>query len=325
VKRRVLIGALGGALGGAVRAQVPASALPVIGFFSSNSAATTAHLVEAFRRGLAEAGYGEGRNVVVEYRWSDGQSDLLPAIASDFARRPVAVIVVFGTTAVAAARDATTTVPVVFATGSDPVATGLVASLNRPGGNRTGIAVFTSTIMPKRLELLHEAVPAARRVALIGNPTGASAAQQQRDVEQAARGFGVAIESVPVSSASELAAAFAGLRARGVDAVLFGADLLFQTLRDRAVALAAEHGLPAMYEYSEFAEAGGLISFGPDRGEAFRLQGVYAGRVLAGARPADLPVIQSTRFELVVNVGTARRLGLALPQGLLARADQVIE
>jgi putative ABC transport system substrate-binding protein len=326
MKRRSFIAALGSAAAFRSDAAFAQTAgLPVVGFLSANAPDTATHLIAAFRRGLEEAGYSEGRNVIVEYRWAEGQNDRLPAIAAEFVRRNVSVIVPFGATTAEAARTATQTIPIVFMAGVDPVEVGLVASLNRPARNATGIAVFTSTLMPKRLEMLHEAVPAARRVTMLANPTNTSMPAQVRDVQDAAHGFGVDVDVVDVTTENEIETAFAALGSRGAGAVLFGADQLFQVLRDRLIALAARHAVPAIYEYREFADAGGLMSFGPDRAEAFRLLGRYTGRVLGGASPAELPVVQSARFELVVNLRTARTLGLAIPPALLARADDVLE
>jgi putative ABC transport system substrate-binding protein len=326
MKRRRFIAALGGAaaLGpGVTFAQPPG--LPVVGFLSPNAPDTTTHLIAAFRRGLEEAGYSEGRNVVVEYRWTEGRNDQLPALAAELVRRRVSIIVPFGATTAEVAAAATHTIPIVFMAGVDPVEAGLVASLSRPARNATGIAVFTSTIMPKRLEMLHEAVPAVRRVTMLANPTNTNMPVQVRDVQDAARGFGVEVDVVNVTSGNEIETAFAAVGRRGAGAVLFSADQLFQVLRDRLIALAARHAVPAIYEYREFADAGGLMSFGPDRAEAFRQLGLYTGRVLGGASPAELPVVQSARFELVVNLRTARALGLAIPPALLARADEAIE
>jgi putative ABC transport system substrate-binding protein len=325
MRRRDVIALLGASASWPIATRAQPAAMPEVGFISSNSADTAAHLIAAFRRGLSEAGYVEGRNVAISYRWGDGRNEPLPAMAADLVQRRVAVIVAFAPAAVNAAVGATRTTPVVFMTGSDPVDAGLVASLNRPGGNTTGVAMFTSTLMPKRLEILHEAVPAAGRIAMLANPMGPSSQMQIHDATLAAERLGVQIDVVRVTTADEVAAAVESLARTGTGAVLFSADQLFQVLRERLVALAARHAMPALYEYREFADAGGLMSFGPDRAEGFRQLGVYTGRVLDGTNPADLPVVQVTRFQLVVNLRTARTLRLTIPPALLARADEVIE
>jgi putative ABC transport system substrate-binding protein len=325
MRRRDLVALLGAAASWSFVARAQPGAMPLVGFISSNAADTAAHLIAAFRRGLGEAGYNEGRNIEIGYRWGEGRNEALPGMAADLVQRRAAVIVAFGPAAVNAAVGATRTTPIVFITGSDPVEAGLVASLNRPGGNITGVAILTSTLMPKRLEILHEAVPAAGRIAMMANPMGPSSQMQIRDATLAAERLGVQVDVVRVTTADEVAAAFESLARSRTGAVLFSADQLFQVLRERLVALAARHAMPALYEYREFADAGGLMSFGPDRAEGFRQLGVYTGRVLAGTNPAELPVVQVTRFQLVVNLRTARALHLTIPPALLARADEVIE
>jgi ABC-type uncharacterized transport system substrate-binding protein len=327
IRRREFVILLGGVAAAArplaARAQQPA--LPVIGFFHPASLDAVAHRVRAFRRGLKDTGYVEGENVAIEYRWAEGQYDQLPALAADLVRRQVAVIIAAGGSGFAA-RAATTTVPIVFVSGEDPVGLGLVASLARPGGNLTGINFMSGELAAKRLELLRELVPAATRVVVLVNPADEMTTKSTlRDVEGAARTIGLQIQVLNASSSGEIDAAFATLARERPDALFVGSDAFFNKRCVQLVHLASRHAVPATYGGRDFAVAGGLISYGADITDAYREVGVYAGRILKGAKPADLPVVQSTKFELVINHQTARMLGLAVPPTLLARADEVIE
>jgi ABC-type uncharacterized transport system substrate-binding protein len=329
MRRREFITLLGGAATWplAARAQQPArSPMPLIGFLSSRAPNTEAHLVAAFLQGLKDLGYIEGQNVALEYRWAEGRYEQLPTLAADLVRRQVAVLVTTGGELPArAAKAATASIPIVFATGEDPVKLGLVASLNKPGGNATGVAVFVVSLTPKRLQLLRELVPTASTIGLLINPTLPAADTQLAEVHDAARSLGVRLDVVYSSTAAEIDQAFSVLAQRRPDALMLGADPFFQVRRHQLVALAARHAIPTMYEWREFVDAGGLISYSPRRTDAYRQIGIYAGRILKGETPADLPVMQSSRFELVINLKTAKALGLEIPPMLLARADEVIE
>jgi putative ABC transport system substrate-binding protein len=309
---------------GVLRAQ--GGPLPVIGYLSGVARAETESRLAAFRRGLAEAGYDEGRNAVIEYRFAEGDYDRLAAMAAELVRRPVSLIAaVGGPRAAQAARAATSTLPIVFVVGGDPVRLGLVASMSRPGANATGVAFQTVEVLAKRLEILLQLLPRARVVALMVNPNTPSAADQVRDAEAAGRVAGVRVQVLRAGNDAEIDAAFAMLAHTKPDALLVGTDAFFGVRYKRFVALAATQRLPAAYEQRNAVVAGGLMSYGPDIDDAHRQTGLYAGRVLAGARPADLPVLQPTKFELVLNLGTARALGLPVPQALRLRADEVIE
>jgi putative ABC transport system substrate-binding protein len=325
VRRREFITLLGGAATWPLAARAQQPAMPVIGFFHPASPDAVAHRVRAFRRGLKDTGYVEGENVAIEYRWAEGQYDRLQALAADLVRRQVAVIVAAGGSGFAA-RAATTTIPIVFVSGEDPVGLGLVASLARPGGNLTGINFLAGELQAKRLELLRELVPGVVRVAVLVNPTNPTNAEGTvRDVEAAARALGLQIQVLNVSTSGEIDAAFATLVRERPDALFVGSDAFFNNRRVQLVHLASRHAVPATYAGRDFAVAGGLISYGADITDAYREVGVYAGRILKGAKPADLPVVQSSKFELVINHQTARMLGLTVPATLLARADEVIE
>jgi putative ABC transport system substrate-binding protein len=328
LKRREFIRLLGGAAATwplAARAQQPA--MPVVGFLDGGAADTSAGLAAAFRKGLGEAGYVEGQNVTVEYHWLQGQYDGLPELTADLVRRRVAVIAIPGTTnATIAAKAATATIPIVFGTGEDPVKLGLVASLARPGGNATGVNYFTQEVNAKRLAFLHELVPKAVRVAVLLNPANATSAETTtQEVQEAARAIGLQIQILNATSGGEIDAAFATLARERPDALFVAADVFFSSRRVQFATLAARERIPAAYSQRESVAAGGLMSYGTDRTDSFRQVGVYAGNVLKGAKPADLPVVQSTKFELLINLQTARALGLTVPANLLATADEVIE
>ena len=297
-----------------------------IGYLSARSSGVETDLLAGFRKGLSEAGYVEGKNLTIEYRWAEGQYDRLPALAADLARHQVAVIATTGGPQPArAARAATPIIPIVFLSGSDPVRDGLVNSLNRPGGNMTGIGVFTTSLGPKRLELLRELVPKAAVIAFLVNPRSQIAEIQVKDVQEAARVVGQKLHVLNASTESEIDRAFTTLIQRKASALLMSADLFFQVQRDQLVALAARYAIPTMYEWPEFVAAGGLISYSTDRTSAWHRAGIYVGRILNGAKPADLPFEQATIFELVVNMKTAKALGVKFPNSILLRADKVIE
>jgi putative ABC transport system substrate-binding protein len=324
MRRRDLLTLAGAAIAVPIAARAQQKALPVIGFLGIGSPGPVrAPYLAAFRQGLSETAYIEGQNLAVEYRWAEGSSDRLPALAADLVGRKVDVIVTQGGTLPAlAAKNATSTIPIVF-TGGDPVEHGLVASFARPGGNLTGFTFFLVELVPKRLELLSELVPEARVIALLVNPTGPSSWLE--DVQKAARTKGVELPILKATTASEIDAAFASLVELHADALLIGPDPFFNDRREQLVALASRLALPTSYEWRESVAAGGLISYGPSLTAAYRQVGIYAGRILKGAKPADLPVQQPTRFELVVNLKTAEALGLTVPPSILARADEVIE
>jgi putative tryptophan/tyrosine transport system substrate-binding protein len=306
------------------QAQQPV--MPVIGFLSTTTPGPFAHLIAGFRRGLQEVGYLDGRNVVIEYRWAEGQYDRVQALALDLVQRQVAVIVTTGgETSAVAAKAATTTIPIVFNTGTDPVRLGLVASLARPGGNATGVNIFTTELAEKRLGLLLDVVPAAVTIAILLNPNFAPALANGREAEVAARALGKEIVVFNAANESEIDTAFAGVAQLGSRALLVGSDPYFNSRREQIVALAARHAIPAVYEWREFAQAGGMMSYGTNLLEAYRQLGLYVGRILRGEKPADLPVIQLSKFELVLNLKTATSLGIVFPPGLLAIADEVIE
>jgi putative tryptophan/tyrosine transport system substrate-binding protein len=325
VNRRSFITLLGGAaVAWPLAARAQQAAMPVIGFIDAASAADRTNSIAAFREGLAEAGYVEGQNVAIEYRWAEGRYDRLPELATDLVRRRVSVIATPGTTAAAlAAKAATETIPIVFGAGGDPVQLGLVASLNRPGGNATGVNFFTIELMAKRMQLLRELVPAAKRVAVLVNPTDRSNETTLRDVEAAA--IGQEVVALEVATGREIDSAFESLEREKVDVLFVSGGAFFTARRTQLAILAARYALPATYSQRLFVEVGGLMSYGTDILDAFRQVGVYTARVLKGTKPADLPVSQPTKFELVINLNTARALRLEVPPALLARADEVIE
>ena len=328
MRRRAFITLLGGAAAAwplAVRAQQPA--MPVIGFLNGVSPDGYTERLRAFRQGLKETGYVEGENATIEYRWAENQLDRLPALAADLVRRRVAVIAALGgNIAAVAAKAATATIPIVFGTSEDPVRLGLVANLARPGGNATGINFFTNELSAKRLELLRELVPAAVRVAVLINPANSGNADATvRDVEAAVGGMALQVEIVKASTSGEIQTAFERLSREPPDALFVSADPLFTVRRVQLANLAARHAIPSSFGVRDNVEAGGLMSYGTNISDAFRQVGVYAGRILKGEKPADLPVVQSSKFELVINLPTAKLLGLDVPPMLLARADEVIE
>jgi putative ABC transport system substrate-binding protein len=325
MRRRAFITLIGGAAIAwplAARAQQP---VPVVGFFDPRLPETIADRVRAFRQGLKETGYVEGESVAIEYRWAENHHDRLPALAAELVRRQVAVIATGAHASVFAAKAATTTIPIVFGVNQDPVRLGLVASLARPGGNLTGINFFSAELVAKRLELLRELVPGAARVAVLVNPTNPASAETMRDLVPAARSLGLQIQVHNATTSREIDAAFAIFVSERPDAFFVTPDAFFAGRRFQLVNMAARHAVPATYAQREFAEVGGLMSYGPNQTDTFRQIGVYTGRILKGAKPADLPVVQSTKFELVINAQTARMLGLNVPPMLLARADEVIE
>jgi putative tryptophan/tyrosine transport system substrate-binding protein len=328
MKRREFITLLGGAAAAwpvAARAQQPA--MPVIGFLDPLSLETTREKVAAFNRGLAEIGYVEGQNLTTEYRWAQGQTGRLPALAAELVHRKVAVIATPGATvATLAAKAATDTIPIVFVAGGDPVELGLVRSINRPGGNLTGVAFLATEYAAKRLELLHELVPAAALIAVLVNPANLINAEVHKGkIQEAARVLGVRLLILNASSQSDIEAAFVTLVQERAGALLIGTDSFFTGHRDQIIALAARSAVPTIEEFREFTAAGGLMAYGTSILDAWRLAGNYTGRILMGEKPSELPVQQPTRFELLINLKTAKALGLTVPPMLLARADEVIE
>jgi putative ABC transport system substrate-binding protein len=318
-----LLGSSAAAWPPAARAQQPA--MPAIGYLDVGSPEPNASFVAAFRIGLSGTGYIEGQNVTIEYRWAEGNNDRLPALASEFVSRQVAVIVVAGIPAVRASKAATTTIPIVFILGVDPVKFDFVASLARPGGNVTGVNFLNRETDAKRLGLLHDLVPQATLIAVLRNPTRPDAADQLEDVQEAARTLGKQVLILDASTDSEIDTCFATFAQKRADALVVAADAFLSARRDHIVALAARRALPAIYSLREFAVAGGLMSYSASITDAYRQLGLYTGRILKGAKPADLPVMQSTKFEFVINLNTAKAFGLSFPPGLLAIADEVIE
>jgi putative ABC transport system substrate-binding protein len=327
MNRRKFITLLGGAAVGwplAARAQQPA--MPVIGYLYLGSSAAVANPIAAFRQGLAETGYVEGQNVVIDYRFAEGRSDRLPELAAELVTRRVAVIVApANTTSAVAAKKATSTIPIVFGISDDPTKLGLVASLNHPGGNATGINYFLAELGAKRLGLIHELVPGAARIGLLANPSNPVTEAITKDVTQAASVLGVTVRLVHAREPSDIEPAFAILVRDHVQALMIAPDTIFNNRRVQLVTLSTRHGIPTIYNVREYVEVGGLMSYGTNITEMYRAVGLYTGRILKGARPAELPVLQSTKFEFVINMQTARALGLEVPPQLLASADEVIE
>jgi putative ABC transport system substrate-binding protein len=325
MKRREFIGLFGGAAAAwpfAVRAQI---STPVVGFLNSLSAAESSHAVGAFRQGVAQSGLVEGKSVRFEYLYADGIYQRLPGMAAEFVRRNVAVIAAGAPPAALAAKAATAAIPIVFVVGFDPVTAGLVTSYNRPGGNATGVCLITSPLAQKRLELIFDLVPKARTVSMLVNPTFPDTAIEVQDAQAAASANGRQLHTVSAGTGSEIDSAFALIREQGADALIVASDPFFVTQREQLAALAARHRIPAIYPFRELVAAGGLMSYGASLAGAYRQAGLYAGRILKGEKPADLPVVQPTTFEFVINLITAKSLGIDVPATLEARADEVIE
>jgi putative ABC transport system substrate-binding protein len=326
MKRREFIVVVGGAaVTWPLEARAQQAAMPVIGFLHGASSDGYEPMVTGFRQGLKETGYVDGQNVAIEFRWAQGDYDQMPAMAADLVRRHAAVIVAGGTPAAFAAKAATSTIPTVILVGADPVQLGLVGSLNRPGGNVTGLAVLTVELEAKKLELLHELLPAASAIALLVNPTNVLTKSETKDVQDAARSLGLHLHILNASTESQIDAAFGALIELRATALIVSVDAFLNNCRGQIVALAARYAVPAVYGVRDYVNAGGLMSYGTDLVDVYREQGIYAGKILKGARPADLPIQQVTKVALVINLKTAKTLGLTFPTTLLGRADEVIE
>jgi putative ABC transport system substrate-binding protein len=326
MQRREFIAGLGGAAALPVRARAQQPVLPVVGFLIIGSASATVNETTGFRRGLGETGYVEGQNVGIEYRWADGQYDRLPVLAADLVRRRVAVIAAGGSAAPGlAAKAATSTIPIVFQTGSDPVRDGLVPAMNRPGGNVTGVSRMAVTLEAKRLEVLRELIPNATNLAFLVNLKSPRAELQVREVQEPSRRLGFTLQVFNASNENELNAAFTTMAKQGVEALLVAQEPSYAGLLEKITALAARHAIPTTYGQREYVGVGGLISYDASVADSFRQMGVYVGRILKGAQPADLPILQPTKFELAINLKAARALGLTIPETLLATADEVIQ
>jgi putative tryptophan/tyrosine transport system substrate-binding protein len=325
MQRRDLVSLLGAMATWPLAARAQQKVMPVIGYLGASTPGQSAPSLAAFRHGLSETDYVEGQKVAIEYRWAEGRLDRMPAFAADLVARKVDVIVAGADIAARAAKNATSTIPIVFIAGNDPVSQGLVANMARPGGNLTGVSFLTMALNPKRFELLRELVPQARVFALLVNPDNRVFERIVKDLEQAARANGVQLHVLKASIESEIDAAFTSLVRRQAGALVVSSDPFFYARREQLVALAARHTVPTIYEWRQFVVEGGLISYGTSITALFRQVGIYAGRILKGAKPADLPVVQPTMLELVVNLKTAEALGLTIPSALLTRADEVIE
>lgn len=325
VRRRQFLIATSALLAAPLAAHAQRPAMPVIGSLSSLAPAEVAHLIAAFRKSLDGAGYVEGRNVAIEYRWAEGRYDRLSAMAADLVDRHVTVIVAWGPAAARAAKAASATIPIVFSVGDDPVAIGLVASLNRPGGNVTGINLLTGSLVAKRLELLGQVVPTASSIAFLVNPTSPSAGPDMEEARAAAQSLGRQLNILKASAEHEVESAFATMHQQRAGALLVGADPFFTERRRLLVALAARNAIPAIYDFRESVNAGGLMSYGTSLADAYRLAGIYTAKILKGAKPSDLPVQQSAKVELVVNLKTAKALGITIPRSILLQADDVVE
>jgi putative ABC transport system substrate-binding protein len=327
LRRRNFVGLVGAAAAWPLAARTQQAPMPIVGWLGARSPQESASVVAAFQKGLNEMGYVEGKNVAIEYRWAHLQYDRLPVLAADLVARRVSVIAATGGgVSPLAAKSATATIPIVFVAGDlDPVNSGLVTSLNRPGGNITGVALLLTVLAAKRLELLRELVPNAAVIGVLVNPTNPGAAAETKDVQEAARALGIELHVLSANTDGDLDTAFANLVQRRVGALLIGNDSFFISRREQIVAMAARHAIPTMFFVREFAAAGGLISYGTSNVDAYRLVGVYVGRILKGEKPADLPIMQPTKFDLVINLKTAKALGLEVPAKLLALADEAIE
>ena len=325
MRRREFLAAVGAAAAWPLRARAQQAAMPTVGFLSSLSEATSTQLISAWRRGLSETGYVEGKTVAVEYRFADGQYDRVPAFAAEFVRSGLSLVLAAGPPAALAAKIATTTIPIVFIVGLDPVAAGLVASLNHPGGNATGMSLITGPLGQKRLEILRELAPKMRLVPMLVNATSPDALPELRDVQSAAQAMGLELQVVSARTPEEIESAFAAFAQQHPDALLIGSDPFFTMRREQLVAAAARLKVPTVYPFREFAAAGGLMSYGTNIANAYRQAGIYSGRILKGDKTADLPVMQPTTFELVINLKAAKELGIDLPATLHARSDEVIE
>jgi putative tryptophan/tyrosine transport system substrate-binding protein len=324
VKRRAFITLLCGAAAWPLAARAQQPAMPVIGFLNTRAPEQDAHLLAAFRQGLRENGYVEGRNVMIEYRWAEGHYDRLPALAADLARRQVTVIAA-NSQATVAAKAITSTIPIVFITGADPVQVGFITSLNRPGGNLTGVTSLDTELGRKRLQLLHELLPKADTIAVLVNPTFPGSDIQTRDLQSAASALGLQLHVLYASTERDIDTVFTDLTRLQANGLVIGNDPFFNSWSEQLGALALRHRMPAIYEFRPFVEAGGLISYGGSITDLYRFLGVYTGRILKGEKPADLPVQQATKVEMIINLKTARALGLTIPLPLIGRADEVIE
>jgi putative ABC transport system substrate-binding protein len=325
MRRREFLPLLGSAAAWPLAARAQKTAMPMIGFLNSGTAAGFAHFLAAFQQSLNQAGFVEGRNVTIEYRWAEGRYDRLPSLAADLVRLPVTIIAATTTPAALAAKAATSNIPIVFTSAADPVTAGLVTSLNRPGANATGATNYLTDLGAKRLDLLHKLIPKATMIGMLVNPNYPDIESQRKDVEEAARKFGLQVHVVNAASVDDFDATLAGLAQLNISALLVGTDGLFLSRRDRLVGLVAHYALPAVYPQRDYVDDGGLMSYAANVADGYRQAGVYVARILKGDVPGDLPVVQPSKFSLVFNLKTAKRLDLAIPPTLLALADEVIE